>query len=117
MKRHSLFANGISQMLGLLFLVSLGCLTVFGQSGTSTIRGTVTDPQGNVVSGATVTLTNLDTSASRSTTTTGEGIFGFEAVRVGNYKVEVEATGFKKSVVTGVHARHGGQSYTGGSAT
>jgi len=86
-----------------MLLVSLGCLSAFAQSGTSTIRGKVTDPQGNVVSGATVTLTNLATNVARSATT-NEGVFAFESVAVGNYKIEVEATGFKKSVTTNVHA-------------
>lgn len=103
MKRPSLFAKSLIRVLSLTLLVSLGCLSAFGQSGTS-IRGKVADPQGNVVSGATVTLTNLATNASRSTQTTNEGVFTFEGIAVGDYRVEIEATGFKKSVVTDVHA-------------
>ena len=40
----------------------------WSQTGTSTIRGTVTDPGGRVVPGATVTLTNKDTNAKLTST-------------------------------------------------
>ena len=85
-------------------LVGLLALTAFAQGGTSAVRGTVKDPQGNVVSGASVTLTNVTTNAARNATTTNDGLFSFEAIQVGDYKVEVEATNFKKAVITDVHA-------------
>src|SRR5712692_8362211 len=104
MKRLNLFSNSISLTLSLLFLLSMSCISVLGQAGTSTIRGIVKDPQGNVVAGATVTLTNTGTTTSRTTTTSDLGAYAFEFVTVGDYKVEVEAKGFKKAVVTDVHA-------------
>ena len=85
-------------------LIGLFTLTAFGQGGTSTVRGTVKDPKGDVVPGASVKLTNVTTNAIRTATTTDEGLFSFEAVQVGDYKVEVEATGFKKAIITDVHA-------------
>src|SRR5258708_7932557 len=70
------------------FLVLLASsIFVCGQQGTSTVRGTVKDPQGNVVTGATVTLTNVGTTAARTTTTTDNGGFSFEQVAVGDYKI------------------------------
>src|SRR6266568_3491716 len=104
MNRRSLLANTILLTLGILLLISTTALIVVGQAGTSTVRGTVTDPQGNVVAGATVTLINPTTNASRSTTSTGDGVFSFEQVAVADYRVEVEAKGFKKAVITDVHA-------------
>src|SRR5437899_7608740 len=104
MKRQSLLANSIALTLGILFLIAIAALSALGQAGTSTIRGTVTDPQGNVVPGATVTLTNTGTNTSRTTTTSDQGAYTFEFVPVGDYKVEVEGKGFKKAVVNGVHA-------------
>jgi hypothetical protein len=104
MKRQSFLASRIALNLGVLFVIAIAALSTFGQAGTSTIRGTVTDQQGNVVAGATVTLTNMASKASRSATTANEGVFSFEAIPVGDYKVEVEAAGFKKGVVTEVHA-------------
>ena len=104
MKRQSRLANGISFVLGILLVISVSSLVAMGQAGASTVRGTVTDPQGNVVAGATVTLTNLATSNSRTSTSNDSGSYAFEFVPAGDYKLEVEAKGFKKGVVTDVHA-------------
>lgn len=104
MKRQDLLSNPISLTLSVVLLLSISCISAFGQAGTSTVRGIVKDPQGNVVSGATVTLTNLGTTTSRTTTTSDLGAYAFEFVPVGDYKVEVESKGFKKAVVTSVHA-------------
>jgi Carboxypeptidase regulatory-like domain len=46
-----------------------------GQTGTSTIRGTVSDPQGRVISGATLTLTNTQTNSVRTTRSTESGAY------------------------------------------
>ena len=86
------------------FLIGLFVLSAFAQQGTSTVRGTVKDPQGNVVANAAVKLINMATNAERTAQTSNEGVFSFEAVQVGDYKVEVEAAGFKKGVVTDIHA-------------
>lgn len=104
MNTKSLFAKGAFLSLGIFLVVSLGNLTVFGQAGTSTVRGTVTDPQGNVVSGATVTLTDMNKSNSRTATSEENGAYRFELVPVGDYRLEVEAKGFKKSIIANVHA-------------
>jgi len=77
---------------------------VVGQSATSTIRGEVKDPQGAMIPGAAVTITNLSTNLVRSQATTDTGRFSFELVPVGDYKIEVEAQAFRKSVVSPVHA-------------
>ncbi|HEV2762688.1 MAG TPA: carboxypeptidase-like regulatory domain-containing protein, partial [Pyrinomonadaceae bacterium] len=71
----------------------------FAQTGTSSVRGTVLDPQGNAVAGATVTLTSVGTGQTRTQTTTESGAYSFTAVPPGRYRVEAEATGFKKAVV------------------
>ena len=88
------------------FLVLLASSAfVCAQQSTSTVRGTVKDPQGNVVAGATVTITNVGTSNARTATTTDNGVFNFEQLPEGDYKLEVEAKGFKKAQVTDVHAK------------
>jgi hypothetical protein len=104
MNRRSFFANSIASTLGIFLLVAAAALIALGQAGTSTIRGTVTDPQGNVVPGATVTLTNPGTKATRTSVTSDQGTYTFEFVPAGDYKLEVEGKGFKKAVVNGVHA-------------
>jgi hypothetical protein len=88
-----------------LLLVAVLAISVFPQQGTSTVRGTVTDEQGNVVSGATVTLTKVGTNISRTSVTSDNGAYSFDIVQAGQYRVEVEARGFKKGVVTDVHAQ------------
>src|SRR5262249_7352393 len=84
----------------LILLVSTG----YAQSGGSTVRGTVKDPQGNVVSGATVNLTNPEKSFSRTQSTNQDGIYAFTAVPPGTYKLEVEAPGFKTASASGLVA-------------
>jgi Carboxypeptidase regulatory-like domain len=107
MRRESLLARSVSLLFGALFLLSFACFTSFGQAGTSTVRGTVTDPQGNVVAGATLTLTDTNKNSSRTATSEDTGAYRFELVPVGDYRLEVEAKGFKKSVVSSVHAAVG----------
>lgn len=96
--------RGIVQGSSTFVLLSFFAVAVLAQQGTSTVRGTVADPQGNVVSGAAVTLTNLGTGATRTTTTTDAGVYAFDFLAIGDYKVEVEAAGFKKGAVTDIHA-------------
>ncbi len=70
---------------------------------TGAILGTVTDPSGAAVPGATVTLGNADTGLTRKTATDSTGFYEFLVVPVGeNYVVEVEATGFRKSTQSGI---------------
>jgi len=103
MKSRNLL-RGIVQGWSTFILLVFLAVPVLAQQGTSTVRGTVADPQGNVVSGASVTLTNLGTGAARTTTTTDAGVYVFDFIAVGDYKVEVEAAGFKKAVITDIHA-------------
>jgi len=85
------------------FLLLLSVLS-WSQTGTSTVRGTVTDPQGRVVPGAEVTLTNLANSASRTNKTNGSGGYNFDLITPGEYRLEVVAKGFKKQTVDNVRA-------------
>src|SRR5215217_8258408 len=103
MKRYSKLPRACSLICGLL-LLSIWGMTALGQSGTSSVRGTVVDPQSKVVSGATVTLTNTETNTARNQQTSESGVFVFELVPPGPYRIDVEATGFKKVTVTNVQA-------------
>ena len=76
----------------------------WGQTGTSTIRGTITDPNGSVVPNATVTLTNTQTNAVRTTKSTDSGTYVFDLITPATYRIEVDATGFKKKAVDNVVA-------------
>jgi len=87
-------------------LLSLFATTslVWAQTGTSTIRGTITDQSGSVIPGAKVTLTNTETNATRDTQSNDTGAYVFDLITPATYKVTVEATGFKQKVMANVEA-------------
>src|SRR5215471_12257819 len=68
---------------------------LFAQTDSGRVRGTVTDPQSAVVSGATVTLTNLETGRTQTITSNAAGAYNFDVVPRGHYKVQAEQKGFK----------------------
>jgi hypothetical protein len=106
MKRSFTFSLGkFAALLGML----LCTITAWGQTGTSGISGTVTDPQGKAVVGAKVTITNAATNASRSMPTTATGGYVFDLITPGDYRLEVEANGFNTAVVDNVRALIGKQ--------
>jgi Carboxypeptidase regulatory-like domain/TonB-dependent Receptor Plug Domain len=71
------------------------------QVTTATVYGTVTDPTGASIPGATVNLTQQETSAVSSKVTTETGEFQFDFLRVGTYTLTIEAKGFKRHQSTG----------------
>ncbi|MGH9752674.1 MAG: carboxypeptidase regulatory-like domain-containing protein [Blastocatellia bacterium] len=79
-----------------ILLILVATLTAAAQSGSAVVRGTVTNQQGAVIAGAKVTLTSVDKNLSRSQTTSEEGIYVFNSIAPGGYRIEVEASGFKK---------------------
>lgn len=85
-------------------ILAFGAVSAFAQGGTSSIRGTVSDSAGKVIAGASVTVTSETKSFSRTQITNNDGQFVFVAIPPDKYKVEVSASGFKKSVATGVQA-------------
>jgi len=77
--------------------LSIPCLA---QVTTSTLLGTVTDPSGAVIVGATLTLTNQGTAAAVSKVSGADGSFEFDFLRAGTYRLKIAAPGFK-SLQTG----------------
>jgi hypothetical protein len=73
----------------------------WGQT-TASLRGTITDQSGAIVGGAKITLTNTGTGISRSAISSADGLYLFEQVQVGKYKVTVEKTGFTTFVREGI---------------
>ncbi|MEZ5427546.1 MAG: TonB-dependent receptor [Pyrinomonadaceae bacterium] len=84
----------ISMILSIILCFSA---ITFGQVTSGTIEGTVKDPQGAVIPGATVTIESTGTTAGfkRTVTTDNQGFFRVPQVLAGTYKVTVEGTGFK----------------------
>src|SRR5262249_35699211 len=66
------------------------------QVDTGTILGTVHDPSGGAVTGATLTLVETKTNATTRVTSTSSGDYIATPLRIGTYSVSVDAQGFKK---------------------
>src|SRR5215467_2288777 len=67
---------------------------------TGSIQGTVTDPNGAVVPGATVTITSKATGRASKLTSSGSGGYASGALQPGEYEVRIEAKGFQTQVMT-----------------
>jgi hypothetical protein len=80
------------------FVPDLGAQT----SSTGALTGTVTDPSGGVVVGATVTAANTATGQPRTVTTDSSGTYTIGLLSPGNYKVTFSAAGFKSAEVPSV---------------
>ena len=87
------FAGGLATFL---------CINAMAQSTGGRIRGTVTDPSGGAVTGATVQLTNEATHAAREVQSSSNGEFVFIEVPIGSYEIAVTVQGFKKYVRKGI---------------
>jgi Carboxypeptidase regulatory-like domain len=75
---------------------------VLGQSDRGVITGDVTDKDGSVIAGATVTVTNTATNIASIAVTTSGGRYTVPALPVGAYKLRVERSGFKTASVDNV---------------
>ncbi|MBX7172546.1 MAG: TonB-dependent receptor [Pyrinomonadaceae bacterium] len=76
--------------------------TAINAQTTGLLSGTVTDPNGAVVSSASVTIKNNQTGESRTITANSEGKFTFASISPGVYTVTIEAKGFTKTVANDV---------------
>ena len=89
-----------------VLMTVVAALPAFGQTSTSSITGTVTDPGGGVIPGATVTVTG-DAGFSATVVTNSEGAFTFPALQAATYKVTVTLQGFKTAIVENVRVISG----------
>jgi Carboxypeptidase regulatory-like domain len=69
---------------------------------TGSITGTVSDPVGSIVAGATVTITNVNTNESRVVMANNDGRFTANLLPIGNYKIQVTATSFQNAIRNGI---------------
>ena len=83
------------QAAGLTVIVLLCSALVMAQQTTGNIKGVVKDPNGAVVTGAKVTITNSQTNVSATTQSGDAGEYQFSNLLVGSYKMTVEAPNFK----------------------
>jgi hypothetical protein len=86
-----------------LALVVFSALGLMAQkAGSGEITGTVVDPAGAVVPGATILIHNTDTAADRTLTTNESGIYAAAFLQTGHYEVSVSKPAFTKAEHTGI---------------
>src|SRR5262245_23015290 len=87
-------------------LLALACAfsasTLLAQLTMSTIRGSVVDPSGAVVSTAKITITNLGTNISRETVANESGDYEIPDLPRGTYRLTASAPGFKSFVAENI---------------
>src|SRR5580765_6302380 len=80
-------------LFALVTVVIIATLT-FGQSATTSLRGTISDARGAVLNGAGVTISNAATGFSRTVKSDDQGVYQFLEVPPSTYVVTVNASGF-----------------------
>ncbi len=101
---NTLLKNFTFYWLGVCLLIAIGLTPSYAQIGSSTVSGTVTDSSQAAIPNATVTLKSEARNFRRTTTADASGNFLFPTVPTGAYSLEVEAKGFKKSILTEIQA-------------
>ena len=91
-----------SWLLLTLCVAGLLLVPMYGQKTAGTITGVVSDPSGAVVANAPVTVTNVDTGLTRTTSTDTQGLYTFPELQPGTYRLNVKAANFKESVTNNV---------------
>jgi len=87
--------NGFRLVLAALLTIGIGCCTLYAQSGAGLIQGTVTDPTGAVIPGASVQVANSATGVRLNTKTNATGFYQVPDLFAGTYHVTVTAEGMK----------------------
>jgi hypothetical protein len=91
--KRSIWHFTLMECLVFLFMLLI-VPSSFGQGLTGTIGGTVTDDSGAAISGATVTIRQLNTNAVRTVTTSGIGSYTVTQLAPGGYSIKVDKSGF-----------------------
>src|SRR5437764_8352959 len=94
------------------FLIAVSALSaiviipvLYAQGVVGTLNGTVTDPAGAVVPGATVIATHNDTGVEAKTTSTSSGTYTLPYLPAGTYTIRANAPGFQTSTAENVILR------------
>lgn len=94
--------KNIRQTISTLCFLLIASSLAFAQLTGGSMTGTVTDAQGAVVGKAKVTATHVASGRAFETTTTSEGLYALPNLEVGDYRIAVEAQGFKKLTLSGI---------------
>ena len=90
----------IRALIALLVLIPAG--SALGQAVNGNLLGTVRDRTDAAVAGATVTITEAQSGATKTMVANGSGNYDFEAIQPGNYTVTAEHQGFRKAILQDV---------------
>src|SRR5437660_2703427 len=90
--------NSLKIAIVTLLLTLVSAVALQAQTATGEVNGTVTDPNGAAVPGATVKLINQATKGETEATTNQSGYFTFVNLKPASYTLMVETKGFKKSL-------------------
>src|SRR3954454_4531388 len=105
LRTKAVWSLAVALCLALLCAQSATAQTVT----TGNISGTITDAQGGVLPGATVTAVHTDTGTNYEAVTGGDGRFSILNVRVGTYTITVNMSGFKDQKQEKVVVELGGE--------
>lgn len=102
-----LFPFAIPRFVALFITLLCSSLLLVGQINTGRISGTVSDSSGAVVAGASVKATNNQTGVVTAVKTQDSGSYLINFLIPGTYTVEVESTGFARSIEKGIEVNSG----------
>lgn len=85
----------IALLLSLVVAFAAVARSAYAQEVTASIAGTITDPSGAPINGATVTATDVDRGTVTTVKTNDTGVYNLTRLLVGNYTVRVSASGFQ----------------------
>src|SRR5689334_11130931 len=94
--------SGAGLRVSLLAFCAIFSVSLAHAQYRASIQGVVTDQQGAVVPGATVTLKSQETNREQQATTNSEGVYNFVELSPSRYTVKVEMGGFKTYTATDV---------------
>ncbi len=93
----------MSRLVTILALILLAAAPVCGQAvAIGSVSGTIMDPSGSSIPGATARITEVDKGIVHTVTSNADGRYAFFDLPVGPYRLEVQAKGFKDYVQTGI---------------
>lgn len=95
--------KSVSYLLAFMMSLLFASHAIAQTAGTGVIFGTITDPTGASISGATVTLTDLATNAVRTATTNDAGRYDFPNVPPGKYSITIAKSGFRQAKVANLN--------------
>jgi hypothetical protein len=101
----SLFRKSLRPALFWTLIFAQPGSLLLGQQDSGTILGTIRDAQDSVVTGARVTIRNVDTGVVKTMPVTSTGEYSVPFLVPGNYSVAAVAPGFKQTIRTGVRLR------------